>query len=226
MNMLTVSLFSSLKDITQAIERAQAASPLAAGKVTLLAASKGQPVEALQEAMEAGITDFGENRVQEAAQKWPSLREQAAIRLHLIGPLQSNKSRDALDLFDVIQTLDRKKLAEELAKHWNAQSRCRSFFVQVNTGREPQKAGILPEEADDFIRYCMQDLGLPVAGLMCIPPHDMPAAPHFALLRQIAARHGLKELSMGMSEDFETAVRMGSSCVRIGRALFGEFSRG
>jgi PLP dependent protein len=193
-----------------------------------LAASKGQPAPLIIKAIEAGITDFGENRVQDACDKWPALRQAyPRLRLHLIGPLQTNKVKQALELFDVVQTIDRPKLAEAIAKIRDAgRSRlaARHFYIQVNTGKEPQKAGVIPEEADALIDYCQKRLQLPIAGLMCVPPHNQPPVPHFALLQQMARRHGLPELSMGMSDDFETAIRMGSTCVRIGRALFGDKS--
>ena len=188
---------------------------------TILGASKGQPVTIIEEAIAAGITDFGENRVQEAEEKWPSLKaKHPNIRLHLIGPLQTNKVKQALALFDVIQTIDRPKLAEAIADE--LQHSAHRFFIQVNIGKEPQKAGVMPEEADAFIDYCKNTLRLPVIGLMCIPPNHQPPSPHFAMLRIIAQRHNLTELSMGMSDDYELAVRMGSTCVRLGRALFGE----
>ncbi len=206
----------------------------------LMGVSKGQAVAAIEDAIGLGITRFGENRVQEAYEKWPELKKKHPnLQLHLIGPLQTNKVKQALELFDVIQTLDRPKLALAIAKEYAntrireyattdtiATSRLRGFvhslFIQINTGEEPQKAGIFPKEADDFIRYCRDDLKLPVIGLMCIPPVEDVAAPHFALLREIAKRNGLNELSMGMSDDFETAIRMGATCIRLGRALFGE----
>ncbi|NBX03326.1 MAG: YggS family pyridoxal phosphate-dependent enzyme [Alphaproteobacteria bacterium] len=212
---------------------AQKASPLAAPEISLLAASKSQSALLIEEAIAGGVRVFGENRVQEAQDKWPSLRlAHPEVELHLIGPLQTNKVKQALELFDVIQTVDRPKLAEEVASLLSSVSSkknagdwklaTKSFYIQVNTGKEPQKAGVLPDEADAFIDYCVKELALPVVGLMCVPPADQPPAPHFALLSQIAQRHGLEKLSMGMSEDFETAIRMGSTCVRLGRALFGE----
>ena len=223
-----------LETIRETIDNHKKNSPLAHPNPVLLAASKGQPATIIEEAIACGVTVFGENRVQEAQAKWPELKKRHPnITLHLIGPLQTNKVTDALALFDVIQTLDRPKLAEvasgelRVAKEQYSSARhsplaTRHFYLQINTGCEPQKAGILPGEADDFIRYCIEDLKLPVVGLMCVPPADQPPAPHFALLREIALRHGLKELSMGMSGDYETAIRMGSSCVRIGTALFGK----
>jgi PLP dependent protein len=210
------------------IRTALGTGPLGQDKITLLAASKGQPAALIVEAMQAGVVDFGENRVQDANHKWPALRQAYPhIRLHLIGPLQTNKVRLALELFDVIQTIDRPKLAEAIARIRDASQSpvtTGDFYIQVNTGKELQKAGVLPEEADALIDYCQKQLRLPVGGLMCIPPLGSPPAPHFALLRQMALHHGLPELSMGMSDDFETAIRMGSTCVRIGRALFGDKS--
>ena len=209
-------------------------APLAAAQTVLLAASKGQPIVVIEEAIQAGLRIFGENRVQEAEDKWPEIKKHHPdLQLHLIGPLQTNKVKAALALFDVIQTLDRPKLAEAIAgmRHEALGMRenphasslvTRHFYIQVNTGEEPQKAGIVPMEAGGFIYYCREDLKLPVVGLMCIPPADQPPAPHFACLRKIAQDHGLTELSMGMSEDYQAAVRMGSTCIRLGRALFGE----
>jgi pyridoxal phosphate enzyme (YggS family) len=203
-------------------ENASQMSPLALRRVILLAAAKSQPLPVLKEAILLGIKDFGENRVQEAEEKWPELlKSHSEIKLHLIGGLQTNKVKEAISLFDVIQTLDRKKLADEIAKHWNAKSKTKEFYIQVNTGEEPQKSGVAPKDTKDFISYC-RSLHLPVVGLMCVPPADRLPAPHFALLKKIADENGLKNLSMGMSGDFETAIRMGSTCIRIGTALFGE----
>lgn len=167
----------------------------------------------------AGQRVFGENRVQEAAERWSARRE--GLELRLIGPLQSNKAREALALFDVIETLDRDKLARVLAGEAQKAGRAPRLYVQVNTGEEPQKAGVVPAGADAFIAACRETYGLPVEGLMCIPPEAEPAGPHFALLGKIAARNGLAKLSMGMSADFETAVRFGATSVRVGSALFG-----
>ncbi len=219
-----MTLVNRLTEIRATLEKSRINSPLAAPETCLLAASKGQPAELLEEAIALGIRDFGENRVQEAYDKWPLLKEKYPhIRLHLIGPLQTNKVKDALGLFDVIQTVDREKLALALsrlqASGFSLQEK--QFYIQVNTGEEPQKAGIFPKEADDFIRFCIHDLKLPIIGLMCIPPADQPPAPHFALLKNVALTHGLKELSMGMSGDYDIAARMGSSFVRVGTALFG-----
>ena len=229
-----MSIASTLSTINKEILLIKQKYPLSAPRVTLLGASKSQSAEAIETAIQAGLTVFGENRVQEAESKWPDIKKRYPnIELHLIGPLQTNKVRAALPLFDVIQTLDRPKLAEVLSAELGVQSKkdtqhsalkTQYLYIQINTGEEPQKAGVLPKEADDFIRYCTVDLKLPVVGLMCIPPADQPPAPHFALLRKIAEKHGLSELSMGMSEDYETAIRMGSTCIRLGRKLFGERS--
>jgi len=215
-----------LNKINEIIGKARLASPIAALGVILLAASKTQPVAIIEEAIAAGIIDFGENRVQEAQEKWGIGGLKAKyphIRLHLIGALQTNKVRQALQLFDVIQSVDRIALADAIARGRDSGFgiQGKEFFIQVNTGEEPQKAGILPKDADSFVSYCVQDLKLPITGLMCIPPADQPPAPHFALLREIAMRNNLKELSMGMSGDFETAIRMGATCVRVGSGIFG-----
>jgi pyridoxal phosphate enzyme (YggS family) len=188
--------------------------------VTLTAVSKQQPWVAIAPVLAAGQRVFGENRVQEAQARWADRRE--GLQLRLIGPLQSNKSRDAVTLFDVIETLDRERLARTLADETQRQGRSPALYVQVNTGEEPQKAGVAPGQADAFIAACRHDYGLAPAGLMCIPPEDEPAGPHFALLARIAARNGLAELSMGMSADFETAIAFGATAVRVGSALFGE----
>jgi pyridoxal phosphate enzyme (YggS family) len=218
-----MELLTSIRD---KIAVSQSQSVLSAPKVTLLGASKGQSVEMISTFVDQGITDFGENRVQEAIDKWPELKKQHPdVRLHLIGPLQTNKVKEALGVFDVVQTLDRPKLAEAIAHTLDAMSGCqtKAFFIQVNTGEEPQKSGVSPAETADFIAYC-RALKLNVVGLMCVPPVDLQPAPHFALLRKLAADNGLAQLSMGMSDDYETAIRMGSSCVRLGRILFGERS--
>ena len=208
--------------------RAQiAAAAEAAGRdpaeVTLVAVGKGHGVERVEPVLAAGHGVFGENRVQEAAAKFPALRARyPALQLHLIGPLQTNKARQALELFDVIETLDRPKLARSLAKEMAALEHRPACFVQVNTGEEPQKAGVAPREADAFLALCRDELGLRVEGLMCIPPIDEEPALHFALLREIARRNALPCLSMGMSADFETAIRFGATHVRVGTAIFGE----
>jgi PLP dependent protein len=190
--------------------------------VTLVAVSKTYNADAIGPVIEAGQRTFGENRVQEAKAKWPALLSTyPGIRLHLIGPLQSNKAREAVALFDAIHSVDRPSLCEALAREFKSQQRRPQLFVQLNTGEEPQKAGVAPAEADDFIAGCREKYGLPISGLMCIPPvHDAPA-PHFALTAKIAARNGLKNLSMGMSADFAIAISLGATHVRIGSAIFG-----
>ncbi len=190
--------------------------------VVLVAVSKTFEEEAILPLLDAGQRVFGENRVQEAARKWPPLRERYSdIELHLIGPLQTNKLADALELFDVFHTLDREKLAEALVKARDKGRALPRLFVQINTGEEPQKAGIAPGDADGFLKRCRDDWALDIEGLMCIPPTEEEPALHFALLEKIARRNGLVSLSMGMSGDFETAVRLGATHVRVGSALFG-----
>ena len=191
-------------------------------EVTLIAVSKTHGPERIRPVLEAGQRHFGENRVQEARDKWPALREEwPDTTLHLIGPLQTNKVRHAVALFDVIHTVDRPKLARELAKEMERQGRRLPVFVQVNTGEEQQKAGVPPSEADAFVEECRSVHGLDVVGLMCIPPVDEEPALHFALLEKIARRNGLSRLSMGMSGDFDVAVRFGATHVRVGTAIFG-----
>ncbi len=190
--------------------------------VTLVAVSKTHPVERIAAVIAAGHRVFGENRVQEATAKYPGLKENCpALKLHLIGPLQTNKARDAVRLFDVIESLDRPKLARALAEEMAREGRLPACFVQVNTGEEPQKTGVFPAEADDLIALARDELALPVEGLMCIPPMDEEPSLHFALLGEIAKRNGLPLLSMGMTADFETAIRFGATHVRIGTAIFG-----
>ena len=213
---------ASLTRIRARIEAATQQAHRAPGSAQLVAVSKTNPVEAVQAALAAGQRIFGENRVQEAAGKFPGLRmAHPDLRLHIIGPLQTNKVRDAIRLADVIETLDRPKLAAALAEAMEKEGRRPDLLVQVNTGQEPQKAGILPAEADAFIQTCRDTHGLPIIGLMCIPPAEEEPGPHFTLLADIAQRHGLKTLSMGMSNDFETAIRHGATHVRIGSAIFG-----
>lgn len=195
-------------------------------EVTLTAVSKTFEADDVWPVIAAGQSVFGENRVQEAKAKWPELRARAAaegreIELHLIGPLQSNKAREAVELFDWIETLDRPKIAEAIAAEMARTERAPKLLVQVNIGEEPQKAGIAPGEADAFLKDCRERLGLAIEGLMCIPPADALAAPYFALLAKIAARNGLKTLSMGMSADFALAIQLGASHVRVGSAIFG-----
>ena len=190
--------------------------------VTLVAVSKTFPAEAIEPVIVSGQRVFGENRVQEAKAKWPPLMaKHADISLHLIGPLQSNKAKEAVALFDAIHSVDRASLCEALAKEIEKQGKTPTLFVQVNTGAEPQKAGVLPEGADAFLESCGDKYGLTISGLMCIPPADEAPGPHFALLATIARRNGLKLLSMGMSADFASAIAMGATHVRVGSAIFG-----
>jgi PLP dependent protein len=189
--------------------------------ITLIAVSKEQPLDRVIAILESGHRVFGENKVQEAAGKWPDLRARyGALDLHLIGPLQTNKARQAMELAQAIHTLDRPKLASTLARLAQERGACPDLFIQVNTGREPQKAGVMPEEADGFVAAC-RALDLPVVGLMCIPPAAEDPAPHFAMLAGMAARTGLTGLSMGMSGDFDVAIRHGATHVRVGSAIFG-----
>jgi PLP dependent protein len=190
--------------------------------VTLVAVSKTYDAEHIRPILEAGHRVFGENRVQEAKAKWPELRQQyQGLELHLIGPLQSNKAAEAVALFDVIQTIDRPKIAEAIAREIQRQSKPVQLYVQVNTGREAQKAGVLPEDLPAILNLMQNTLGLTVEGLMCIPPIDEPPAPHFQMLRNMAAIHGLAKLSMGMSSDFAEAIAEGATHVRVGSAIFG-----
>ncbi len=192
------------------------------GDAALVAVSKTQTADAIRPVLAAGHRVFGENRVQEALEKWPSLRTAYRdVELHLIGPLQTNKVGDALSLFDVIETLDREKLAHAFVKAREKGASLPRLLVQVNTGAEPQKAGVLPDEVDAFIALCRDELALPVEGLMCIPPVEEEPALHFALLEKLARRNGLAVLSMGMSADFETALEFGATYVRVGSAIFG-----
>ncbi|MGI8310621.1 YggS family pyridoxal phosphate-dependent enzyme [Saccharopolyspora hattusasensis] len=211
-----------LARVTEAIANACARSGRDPGSVELVAASKTVPVEVLTEAIMAGHRVFGENRVQEANGKWPELRAaHPDVELHLIGPLQSNKAGQAVELFDVIHSVDRVSLCAALARQCELKSRWPELFVQVNTGMEAQKAGVAPEDADAFVKSCRQDFGLNVTGLMCIPPPDRPPAPHFELLAGLAERSGLSSMSMGMSGDYELAVEYGATHVRVGSAIFG-----
>ncbi|MDO9245837.1 MAG: YggS family pyridoxal phosphate-dependent enzyme [Phenylobacterium sp.] len=206
-------------DILTRIAAAAKAGGRQAGDVTLVAVSKQQPWERVAAILETGQAVFGENRVQDAMAAWDTHRE--GVELRLIGPLQTNKVKEAVAFFDVIETLDREKLAAALADEMKKQGRAPRLYVQVNTGEEEQKAGVLPADADAFIASCRDTHGLSIEGLMCIPPADEPPGPHFALLAKIAARNGISKLSMGMSDDFETAVRFGATSVRVGSALFG-----
>ncbi len=206
-------------DVVARIDRAAQAVGRDSASVTLVAVSKMQPWDAIAPVLAAGQTVFGENRVQDAMARWEG--KTAGLTLHLIGPLQTNKAREAVAFFDVIETLDREKLARGLADEALKQGRSPRLYVQVNTGEEPQKAGVLPTEADAFVAACRATYGLRIEGLMCIPPAEDPPGPHFALLGKIAARNGLAKLSMGMSGDFETAIRFRATSVRIGSAVFG-----
>lgn len=206
-------------DILTRIAAAAKAGGRQAGDVTLVAVSKQQPWERIETILETGQAVFGENRVQDAMAAWEKRRE--GVELRLIGPLQTNKVKEAVAFFDVIETLDREKLAAALADEMKKQGKAPRLYVQVNTGEEAQKAGVFPAEADAFIATCRGAHGLSLEGLMCIPPADEPPGPHFALLAKIAARNGISKLSMGMSDDFETAVRFGATSVRVGSALFG-----
>lgn len=209
-------------DILARIAAAAKACGREPAEVTLVAVSKLQPWAAVTPVLAAGQRVFGENRVQEAKGRWSEAKAaHPDLELRLIGPLQTNKAREAVAFFQVIESLDRDKLAKALAEAAAAEGRCPRLYVQVNTGEEPQKAGVVPGEADDFIAKVRDDYGLPVEGLMCIPPVDDAPGPHFALLAAIARRNGLPKLSMGMSADFETAVRFGATSVRVGSALFG-----
>lgn len=218
----TGDVAENLGEIRASIARSEADYTRKPGCVTLVAVSKTKSADEITPALVAGQRVFGENRVQEAAEKWPGLRAAyPGVELHLIGPLQSNKVREAVELFDVIETLDREKLAVALAEEKARSGRCPRLYVQVNTGAEVQKAGILPEEADAFIRLCRETHGLEIEGLMCIPPVEEPPSAHFALLGKIARRNGIAVLSMGMSADFDAAIQLGATHVRIGSAIFG-----
>ena len=211
-----------LTDIQSRIETAATAAGRKPEDVTLIAVSKVQPPERVAAVLEAGQRVFGENRVQEAAGRWPDFQARfSGIKLHLIGPLQTNKARQAVEMFDVIHTLDRPKLAETLARLADERGSCPDLFFQINTGAEAQKAGVLPEDADGFVAQ-VRALGLPLVGVMCIPPVEEVPSLHFALLAKIAARNGLTGLSMGMSADFESAIAFGATHVRLGSAIFGE----
>ena len=216
------AIAANLAAVRSRIAEAARAAGRPADAVTLVAVSKTHPIDAVRAALKAGQRIFGENRVQEALAKFPALRREFPdLALHLIGPLQTNKAKDAVAHCDVIETVDRPHLAEVLAREMARSGRQLAFFIEVNTGEDPQKAGVLPAAADAFIADCRDRLGLRVEGLMCIPPEHEEPALHFALLREIARRNGLDKLSMGMSADFETAIRFGATHVRVGTAIFG-----
>jgi len=219
---IAAGLANNLKDVRARIEAAARGAGRTPDAVTLVAVSKTNPPSAVRAALGAGQRVFGENRVQEALEKFPALRaEFPDLALHLIGPLQTNKVREAVAHFDVVETVDRTRLAEALAREMKRAGRRPSCLIEVNTGEESQKAGIFPAAADEFIVDCRDRIGLPILGLMCVPPHGEEPSPHFALLREIARRHKLSTLSMGMSADFETAIRFGATHVRVGTAIFG-----
>jgi PLP dependent protein len=218
-----VDVAANLAEVKRRITGACAASDRDPNEVTLIAVSKAQPVERIEAALVAGQRIFGENYVQEAASRWPALRRgYPGIEVHMIGALQSNKAKDAVQLFDAVQTVDREKLARELAREFEKQGRQLPVFVEVNTGEEPQKAGILAARLDAFVRLCRHELDLAVEGLMAIPPEDEDVALHAALLKKLAARNGLSKVSIGMSGDYETAIRFGATHVRVGSAIFGQ----
>ena len=218
-----MTVADSLAHLQDRIDKTAIEAGRDSGAVALVAVSKKQPLERVEAALHAGHRRFGENRVQEAEARWTGLRPAYPdLILHLIGPLQTNKVKPAVALFDVIESIDRPKLARALAREMAASGKRRRCLIQVNTGEEPQKAGVVPADLDALLTLCRDTLDLPIEGLMCIPPIDEAPAPHFALLADLADRHGLKTLSMGMSGDFETAIRHGATQVRVGSAVFGE----
>jgi pyridoxal phosphate enzyme (YggS family) len=220
---ITPPLPSALASVENEIARACQEARRERSSVTLIAVSKTFTADAIMPVIAAGQRVFGENRVQEAKAKWPELMSaHPGLALHLIGPLQSNKAKEAVALFDAIHSVDRPSICQALAKEIISQKRQPELFVQINTGEEPQKAGIAPDDADAFIAGCREKYGLSISGLMCIPPLDDPPAPHFALTAKIAARNGLKKLSMGMSADFAIAIQFGATHVRVGSAIFGK----
>jgi pyridoxal phosphate enzyme (YggS family) len=217
-----MELQERLADVHQRIANAERLAGRPSGSVQLVAVSKTHDAEAIRPAIAAGQRVFGENRVQESQGKWPGLRaEFPDVELHLIGPLQSNKAGEAVALFDVIETIDREKIAKALSEEMKRQGKSRRCYVQVNTGLEPQKAGIAPDDTIRFVTLCRDELGLLINGLMCIPPAEENPGPHFALLAKLAAECNVGKLSMGMSGDYETAVAFGATSVRVGSAIFG-----
>ncbi|TCA68410.1 YggS family pyridoxal phosphate-dependent enzyme [Rhizobium leguminosarum bv. viciae] len=217
-----MELQERLNDVRSRIAAEERAAGRPAGSVQLVAVSKTFEADAIRPAIEAGQRVFGENRVQESQGKWPALKaERLDIELHLIGPLQSNKAADAVALFDVIETVDREKIARALAEEMKRQAKTLRLYVQVNSGLEPQKAGIAPDDTPAFVAFCRDELGLSIEGLMCIPPAEENPGPHFALLAKLARKCGVEKLSMGMSGDYETAIAFGATSVRVGSAIFG-----
>jgi hypothetical protein len=213
---------TGLAAVRQEIERACREARRDPSGVTLIAVTKTFGADVIEPVIQAGQEVFGENRVQEAAGKWPALKDKyPSIELHMIGPLQSNKTKDAVALFDAIHSVDRPSLCEALSKEFGRSARRPTLFVEINTGAEAQKAGVLPQDADGFLARCRDVYGLPIGGLMCIPPVEEAPAPHFALAAKIAARNGLKLLSMGMSADYPVAIAMGATHIRVGTAIFG-----
>lgn len=222
-NFRSMAIKDSLAQVNQHIAAAARDAGRDPRSVALIAVSKKQPADRIEEVLQAGHRRFGENRVQEAETRWTGYRTRCPdLTLHLIGALQTNKVRPAVALFDVIESIDRPKLARALAREMTETAKHPRCLIQVNTGEEAQKAGVLPTDLDDLVTLCRDELKLPLVGLMCIPPADEAPAPHFALLADMAARHGLDTLSMGMSGDFETAIRHGATQVRVGTAVFGE----
>lgn len=220
--LISMSIASNIENIRIEIQSLAEDHNRAALDITLVAVSKKQPDERIDEALSAGQRVFGENRVQEAQDHWARRRDAYPdLKLHLIGPLQTNKVKEAVALFDVIETVDREKLARKLAGEMKKQNRPLPCFIQVNTGEEEQKSGIVPADVADFLTFCREDCGLNIIGLMCIPPIDDPPALHFALLKKLAAELGLEHLSMGMSADYDRAIPLGATYIRVGSALFG-----
>ncbi len=220
-----MSILENLQIVHHNIDRATRQWSRSNNDINLVAVSKHQPPEKIQEALNVGHRLFGENRVQEAHEHWANHKESGLyhdLKLHLIGPLQTNKIKDALELFDVIETVDREKLARKLGTAMTETGNSLPCFIQVNTGEEPQKSGIYPRDLPEFLNFCQNKCAMDIIGLMCIPPIDDPAALHFALLRKLAKEHSLRHLSMGMSEDYEDAIAHGATYVRVGTGIFGE----
>lgn len=217
-----MTLEARLAAVLETIDHVAEKAGRSKGDVQLVAVSKTFDADYIRPALQAGQRVFGENRVQESQGKWPQLKQEfSGVELHLIGPLQSNKAEDAVALFDVIETIDREKIARAIAKEVEKQGRAPRLYVQVNTGLEPQKAGIAPDDTVAFVNLCRDELSLEIEGLMCIPPADENPGPHFALLGKLAKQAGLEKLSMGMSGDYETAIEFGATSVRVGSAIFG-----